>query len=187
MPGFASVLGAAQRWDLVDFIRARAAGALSQLQGPAITAAAAYPIPDFAFERGGRQQTLSALLKHGPVLLVLFRPPAPDAVLARLAAARRPFTAAGLAVVPVDLVGTAEAAPASPAVRVASDVAASLVLFMPAGPGPVALMLDRAGNVRARWTAEGPVGFPDPADLAGAASRVARFPAATASHAGHGG
>jgi copper resistance protein D len=193
MPGFAAVLSPAQRWDLVDFIRARAAGALSQDQGPAITAAAAYPVPDFAFERDGRQQTLSALLERGPVLLVLFRPPAPAASLTRLAAARQELAAAGLGVVAVDL-GGAKASPgpkeAAPpfAIAVAADAATSLALFMPApAAGPCALMLDRAGNVRARWTAEGAGGLPDPAVLAAAAARVARFPAAAPSHAGHAG
>jgi copper resistance protein D len=192
MPGFAAILTPAQRWDLVDTLRARAAGALSRRQGPAI-AASAYPVPDFAFERRGGQETLAALLRRGPVLVVLFRPPVPTAFLARLAADRHELAQAGLAVVAVDLGGVAtepsgqEAAPPL-VVEVAADVETTLDLFLPRKTrGPVALMLDRAGNVRARWTPETAGGLPAPGALAAAAVRVARFAAAAPSHAGHGG
>ncbi len=51
--------------------------------------------------------------------------------------------------------------------------------------GETDLLLDRAGNLRARWTLSGPDALPDPAALAAAAARVAQFPAAPISHAGH--
>jgi hypothetical protein len=190
MPGFAPIISPDRRWDLINFLRARAAGVLSRGLGPTIAAEAASPVPDFAFARNGRQQTLNGLLERGPVLLILFSPPPPAVRLAQLAAARQPLAAAGLGVVAVDLDGPPVAAgTASPFVaEVAGDVASSLRLFAPIGRGRAnELLLDRAGNVRARWASDGPVGLDDPAALAAAAERVARFPAAAPSHAGHSG
>jgi putative copper export protein/mono/diheme cytochrome c family protein len=192
MPGFAEIMSPDRRWDVINFIRARAAGLLSRQVGPMVAAGTAYPVPDFAFESDGRQQTLNALIERGPVLLILYASPAPAEGLAWLAAARRQLAAAGLAVVAVDL-GKPPAKPAEDetappfAAEVAADVAASLRLFAPtAGTGPSALLLDRSANVRARWTEGGPGGLPDPATLAAAAASVARFPAAAPSHtAGH--
>jgi copper resistance protein D len=191
MPGFAAVMSADRRWDVINFIRARAAGALSRRLGPEISDTSAYPVPDFAFERDGRQRTLAGLLARGPVLLILFSPPPPAAALARLAAARRQLRDAGLAVVAVDL-GPRAARPATdetppPFVAdVTRDVAEMLGLFAPAGGnGPNAFLLDRAGTVRARWMAGSTGGFADPAALVAAATRAARFPAAAPSHAGH--
>src|SRR6516164_6908174 len=91
MPGFANVLSRNQRWDAVNFIRARAAGVLAARVGPEVTAAAAPEVLDFAFEAGGAQQTLRQTLEKGPVLLVLFAPPAPVARLRQLAAAQSQF------------------------------------------------------------------------------------------------
>jgi mono/diheme cytochrome c family protein len=188
MPGFAATISADRRWDLINFLRARAAGVQSQHLGPTTATAAAAPVPDIAFERSDRQQTLAALLRQGPVLLILFSPPAPAARLAQLAAARPRLAAAGLAVVAVDLGGPpAAAATALPFVAgVAPDVASTLRLFAPAGRAQASeLMLDRAGNARSRWASDGPCGLADPETLATAAESVARIPAAAPSHAGH--
>jgi hypothetical protein len=69
---------------------------------------------------------------------------------------------------------------------VAADVTASLRLFALApADRPCALLLDRAGDVRARWPAERIDGLADPARLAADAERVAHFPAAAPNHAGH--
>ena len=87
MPGFAGVLSANQRWDVINFIRARAAGVLTRETGPDVNTSAAPPVPDFAFEAGGMQHTLGQTLETGPVLLVLFAPPAPSTRLLQLATA----------------------------------------------------------------------------------------------------
>jgi putative copper resistance protein D len=187
MPGFAAVIGPERRWDLVNFLRARAAGVQSRRLEPTITAAAALPVPDFAFERDGRQQTLTGLLKRGPVLLILFSPPPPAARLAQLAAARRRLAAAGLSVIAVDLGEPPAAETALPFVsEAAADVASTLRLFAPPGRSRASeLLLDRAGNARARWANDRPGGLADAEALAAAAGRVARFPAAAPRHAGH--
>ncbi len=107
MPGFADVLNPNRRWDVINFIRARAAGVLAVRIGPEVTTAAApAEVPDFAVEAGGVQQTLREVLETGPVLLVLFAPPAPVERLQQLAAAQPQLGAAGLRVVAVGL-GTA--------------------------------------------------------------------------------
>ncbi len=190
MPGFDNVLRPADRWDVINFIRARAAGILSRGVGPAVSAAAAPAVPDFAFQNGDRQQTLSRILQDGPALVALFsRPPASGRV-AQLAAAQKRLAATSVRILAIDL-GSASGAPAEtaaspPLVGVAADVAAALALFRaPDDGGETDLMLDRAANVRARWTAAAAGGLPNAAILLADAARVARFPAAPQNHAGH--
>jgi putative copper export protein/mono/diheme cytochrome c family protein len=179
MPGFAGILPPGRRWDVINFVRARAAGTMVSQIGPEVTAQAAPQIPDFAFETAGAQLTLRRKLAQGPVLLVLFSPPVPTARLRALAART------GLRVVAVDTAAPA-AEPTPPIAQVAPDVAVALALFRPAGDGGAEeLLLDRNGAVRARWTAAG--GLPDPGALVADAARAAAFAVAAPSHAGHGG
>lgn len=190
MPGFDGVLDPNQRWDVVNFIRARAAGVLAGRIGPDITTAAAPPVPDFAFEAAGTQKTLQQVLKTGPALLVLFAPPAPLTNLQRLAAAQPDLAAARLQVIAVGLGATAdetgEGASAPFVVRVSREVTAALALFRTAGDGgETELMLDRAGNVRARWTGDMPGGPAQPGALIADAKRLAHTPVAAPAHAGH--
>jgi putative copper resistance protein D len=183
MPGFAEVLAPGLLWDAINFVRARAAGVLAQRIGPEIVTQSAPQLPDFAFETAGDQQTLRNLLAHGPVLLVLFAPPAPAARLAALAAADSAFQAAGLRILAVDL-GEPGSQPLPFAGDVAPDVAAALALFRsPQDGGETELLLDRNGDVRARWTGSGEL--PDPDALLADAERAARFPIAAPAHAGH--
>lgn len=189
MPGFAAVMTPDERWDVVNFIRARAAGVLARGVGPAITTSAAYPVPDFAFEIDGRQKTLSGILQEGPMLLVLFGRSTPIARLRQLAADQPRLRAAHLQVISVGLDGPPEAeegaapgfvAGASPEVR------SALALFRtPTDGGETELMLDRSGNVRARWTAAGQSGLPDAATLVADAETAARLAIAAPSHASH--
>ncbi|MGH7115130.1 MAG: CopD family protein, partial [Stellaceae bacterium] len=102
MPGFAGVMSPAERWDTINFVRARAAGVLSRRLGPQVSIASTAAIPDFAFEADGRQQTLSGVLETGPVLLALFSELPSAARLAQLAATRKEL-AAVLPIVAVDL------------------------------------------------------------------------------------
>jgi putative copper resistance protein D len=185
-PNFAKSIDARRRWDLVNFIRARAAGSLARKIGPQIGASAAYPVPDFAFETAGKQQTLSALLEKGPVLLVLFAPPAPAASLTQLAEAASHLEKMKLAVIAVEIGPAAAREPASAPeiVTVADSVRATLALFA-AATGVGELLLDRAGNVRARWVGSDRGGLADIATLAADAARVERFAAAMPRQAGH--
>ncbi|MBV8736302.1 MAG: copper homeostasis membrane protein CopD [Alphaproteobacteria bacterium] len=189
MPGFAAVMSPADRWDVINFVRARAAGVLSQKLGPEIATTAAPAVPDFAFETQNGQQTLHRLLRNGPVLLVLCEAPPSAARLAQLDAVQRGSGAAPLRVIVVDLaaqaMSRAETAPSPPPVAISPDVTATLKLFRTPADGPETdLMLDRAGNVRARW-ATGKGGVPDAETLAKDAYMAAQIPASPENHAGH--
>jgi len=191
MPGFADVMSVNARWDVINFIRARAAAVLARGIGPEVTTAAALEVPDFAFERAGKQQTLEDALKRGPVLLVLFAAPTPVARLAQLAAEQRRLSTAGLDVLAVEIGPSARqptesGAPLSFVVDVSADVTSTLALYgPPEDRGETDLMLDRAGNVRARWTRGGRDGLPDADTLVAVADGVARFAIAPQSHTGH--
>jgi hypothetical protein len=165
MPGFADKLTANQRWDLINFILARAAADLAQSTGSQISSAVAAPFPDFAYEIGGAQNTLSQTLKTGPALLVLYSGNAPHARLAQLSKLK-------LQVVAIN-------------VTTAKDIGSALALFVsPKDGGETELLLDRGGNVRARWTAAR--GLADGTTLVADVARVASIPVAAANHAGHG-
>ena len=136
----------------------------------------------------GRQQTLASVLKNGPALLALFSQPPPAPRLAQLAATQKQ-SASRVRILAIDL-APAPIAPETetpaPLVRVSQDVMATLLLFRAADDGgETDLLLDRAGELRARWTGSGPAGFPDAATLAADIAQVAEFPAAPISHAGH--
>jgi putative copper resistance protein D len=174
MPAFAGKLTADQRWDVINFVLARAAGTLTQQAGSQIATTAAFPLPDFAFEQNGSQNTLSQTLKAGPALVVLFATPIPQARLKELAALQPRLAAAGLHVIPVNLAA------------VTPDVRTALSLFRSAKDGgETELMLDRSGNVRARWTASGAGGLAGAGTLLSDAATVAKIPVAAANHAGH--
>lgn len=176
MPGFADKLTPDQRWDLINFVLARTAGILTDATSSQISTAAAPPLPDFAFEQQGAQNTLRQSLKNGPVLLVLSSPQAPLARLARL-------QDAGVHAIAVDM---AAAAKTAQVVGVSDDVRATLALFRsPNDGGETELLLDRNASVRARWTASGAGGLADTATLQADTERVARIPVAAANHAGH--
>jgi hypothetical protein len=147
-------------------------------------------MPDFAFEKGGVQSTLRRVLKQGPVLLVLFAPPAPLVRLRQLAAAGPRLAATGLRVLAVDLSPPAEGRQNErkklPVVGVSDAVKLALALFRsPKDGGETELLLDRNGDIRARWTAAKAAGLPDMQTLAGDAASAARFTVAAPSHAGH--
>jgi len=190
MPGFAGVMKASERWDVINFVLSQAAGDLARQVGPKVTAAAAYPVPDFAFESAGVQDTLRRELQKGPVLLVLFAAAAPHARLQQLTAAQPRLAGAGLHVIVVSLAGPQKApeggAPTPVMVDVSADVIKALEMFQTAADaGETYLMLDRGGNVRARWTAAEAGGLPDTATLVADAAWAARFAVAAPSHAGH--
>lgn len=191
MPGFAGVLNSHQRWDVINFIRARAAGVLAREIGPEVTTAAAPEVPDFTLEAGGVRQTLRQVLQTGPVLLVLFAPPVPVERLQQLAAAQPRLGTTGLQVLAVG-VGTSpdvtsESNRAAPfVVGVSSEASSALALFRAAEDGgETELLLDRAGNLRARWTSDMPGGLAPSDVLVADAGRIDRIAAATPSHAGH--
>ena len=191
MPGFAGALDPNQRWNVINFIRARAAGVLAKGIAPESTTAAAPEVPDFAVEAGGVQQTLREALERGPVLLVLFAPPAPVERLQQLAAVQPLLDSAGLLVVAVGLGASPDETPEGNrtppfVVLVSSEVSSALALFRAAEDGgETELLLDRAGKIRARWTNNMPGGVAPPGKLVADAERVARMSITAPDHAAH--
>jgi hypothetical protein len=191
MPGFAEILNPDQRWDVINFLRARAAGVLARQISPELSTDAAPEVPDFAFEAGRTQRTLRQTLENGPVLLVLFTTPAPVKRLRQLAAAQSSLDAVRLQVIAVGLGASSEETgngTGSPrfVVTVSSVVSAALSLFRaPDDGGDTELMLDRSGGVRARWTTKTPGGLATPTVLIADADRVGQITVAAPSHAGH--
>ena len=137
------------------------------------------------------QYTLRHMLETGPVLLLLLGPPVPTARLQQLAAARPRLSDAGLRVLAVGLDASApETSGGARAplfvVDVSSEVTFSLALFRATEDGAeTELLLDRGGNVRARWTSSTPEGLAAPGSLITAAERISRIPVAAPGHASH--
>jgi copper resistance protein D len=184
MPGFAKTLSPDQRWDVINFVLARTAGLLARSAGSRISTTIAVPVPDFAFESNGAQNTLLQTLKNGPVLLVLFGTHAPRARLEQLESSEERLASVGLRIVAVGLGPSTDRA--RMAVGVSQDVRVALALFRsPSDGGETELMLDRGANVRARWTASGTSGLAGMDTLLADTTRVASIPVAAANHAGH--
>jgi putative copper export protein/mono/diheme cytochrome c family protein len=183
MPGFADALSDGQRWDVVNFIRARASAVVPLALTTEVTPAVAPMVPDFTFEEGGHQQTLREATGKGPVLLIFYRLPGSLARLHQLAAAEAELRAAGLRLLalangieaPADLEGGPPVAD-----FVASsdpDTASAYALF--AGVGDVThceYLIDRAGFLRARWKAGSATGLLDPGRLMAQLNRLAQLP-----------
>jgi copper resistance protein D len=188
MPGFADVMSPNQRWDVINFIRARAASTMATRVGPGVTTEPAPEVPDFAFEAGGVQQTLQQTLEKGPVLLVIFAPPPPLARLRQLATQPQ-FSAVGLHVIAVSLGPPTESMSEERTpliVGVSSDVITTLALFREADDGGVTeLLLDRAGDIHARWTRSMPGGLPPPDTVAMQAEHIASTAVAAPSPMAH--
>jgi copper resistance protein D len=189
MPGFADVLSERERWEIVDFIRARAAGVQSNILLPLVTPGPAPTAPDFAFEQAGRQETLHAVSERGPVLLVLYSLPGSLARLNALDAAGDRLDRAGLRIVavPVDPEAPTRSRAAAPlpdfAASTGPETAAAYALFEGAGGGPCEFLIDRAGLLRARWKADSAIGLAPPEELQAQLERLARLPLARrASH-----
>jgi copper resistance protein D len=156
MPAFADVLSERDIWAAIAFIRARAAAAAAQSVAVRVGSGFAPPMPDFAFEVGGRQNNLRALAAGSAAILVLF-----DGAVSpgkrRLWDEEEPqLRGAGL--VPL-AIGLGDAARAFPA-RVTPDVAAILRWFERDSAATSYLLLDSAGNIRAAS-----VGLPDAARM----------------------
>ena len=184
MPGFADALSERQRWQVIAFIRARAAGVQPNILAPLVTAGPAPAAPDFVFEEGGSQESLHAVSESEPVLLIFYRLPDSLPRLQALAAAEHRLAHAGLRLlaVPADAEAAArpKAAPPLPdfVATTGSETAAAYALFEGDGDGPSEFLVDRAGLLRARWKADTAIGLATPEELLGQLDRLARFPLA---------
>jgi putative copper resistance protein D len=157
MPGFAEAMDDGQRWDVINFIRTRAAARTLALTSEA-TAQPAPLAPDFTFEQSGKQGTLRQALERGPLLLVLYRLPSSLPRLQLLAAEQNRLEAAGLRLLAVPI-GAPEPEPEQNlglpafAVTTTGDTATAYAPFEGDGEiGHCEFLVDRAGFLRARWT-----------------------------------
>src|SRR6185437_8591130 len=184
MPSFAGALSERQRWQVIAFIRARAAGVQPNILAPLVTPAPAPPAPDFVFEEAGNQESLHAASEHEPVLLVFYRLPGSLPRLAALAAAESRLAHAGLRLlaVPADAEAAArpKAAPPLPdfVATTGPETAAAYALFDGSGDGPSEFLVDRASLLRARWKSDTAIGLATPEELLAQLDRLARFPLA---------
>lgn len=182
MPGFADALSAPERWDVINFIRARAAGRQPAALVPEVTPGPAPLAPDFAFEQAGNQETLRQASARKPILLIFYRLPESQPRLASLAAAEARLSTAGLRLLalPLDTDAPHDRTAALPDFAAATglETAAAYRLFAGSGDGPCEFLVDRAGFLRARWSAHAGKGLAPPDALLAQLDRLTRLPLA---------
>lgn len=182
MPAFAEILSEDERWDLINFIRARAAAVQGDTLLPLVTPAPAPPAPDFAFEQAGREETLRRASERGPVLLILYRLPGSLARLEALDGAKDRLQRAGLRLLAVPL--DAESADRSASLpdftaSTGPETIAAYALFAGLGAGEACeFLIDGAGFLRARWKAGTTIGLAPPQELLAQLGRLAKAPQA---------
>ncbi len=193
MPGFAAELDERERWDVINFIHARA-GARQAALGPAVTPTAAPPAPEFFFSRNGSEETLRHARERGPVLLVFYRFPSSRPRLRELAGMEGGLAASGLRLLAVANDRAAPDAVASgdqPDFIVEADQQAAAAYALFAGSSRFEhceFLVGRAGFLRARWCADLPGGLADAHALAVAAEEAAALPLEAPVHThAHGG
>jgi mono/diheme cytochrome c family protein/peroxiredoxin len=155
MPPFSAALDEAQRWDLINFLKARVAGLDGAAMNAEVTADPAPLAPDFAVPAAeGAPDTLTALLAQDAVLLV-FDDTSPSPLIAQSEEWRSLLAENGVVVV---------------AIANDPELRATYALYdLPAATGvlppgtPIEFLIDRDGYIRARWH---PGDSPDWRDIA---------------------
>jgi putative copper export protein/mono/diheme cytochrome c family protein len=187
MPGFAAQLDERQRWDVINFIHARASAREAAL-GPAVTSAPAPLAPEFSFARNGTEETLRQAREQGAVLLIFYRLPGSRARLGELAGGEDALAASGLRLIAVaDDRATTDTRKSDnqPDFAVDADEGVTAAYTFFAGSSRFdhcEFLVDRAGFQRARWCADFPGGLADARSLAAAAQEVAALPLEAPAH-----
>lgn len=187
MPGFAAELDERKRWDVINFIHARASAGQAAL-GTGVTSAPAPLAPEFSFTRDGIDEALRHARGQASVLLVFYRLPGSRARLSELVGAEGALAASGLRLVAItDDRARADAGKSGDqpdfAVDADEDATAAYAFF--AGSSRFdhcEFLVDRAGFLRARWCADLPGGLADARSLAAAAQAVAARPLEAPAH-----
>jgi putative copper resistance protein D len=165
-PGFGDRLSEDARWDLVNFLRARSAGAAARSLGPTVEREPA-PIvaPDFSYAVGpSPSHSLREYRAQRIVLLVLFTLPESRPRLAQLAQAYGTIGSFGAEVIAVpmrpdrDILKRLRGSPNifyPVATEGAGEIVRAYSLFRPPDTAPrhAEFIIDRQGYIRARVTA----------------------------------
>jgi putative copper resistance protein D len=165
MPGFGGALTEEERWDLVNLVRALAAGAEARLLGPVVEPERPRIVaPDASFAVGPTApHTLRDFRSRRLVLLVLYTLPASRARLAALAETYDTLRMLGVEIVAVprdaapDAIGRLGAAPPvffPVATEGAADIVTTYSAF--ASSPHAEFLIDRQGYLRAVATPERP-------------------------------
>jgi putative copper resistance protein D len=102
MPGFGSQLTEEQRWDLINFLRALAAGYAARAMGPAVELDRRWLVaPDFSFAVGPTSTRTLKELRGRIVLLVLYTLPEARPRMSQLALREGTLAQAGIEVIAV--------------------------------------------------------------------------------------
>lgn len=195
MPGFSAAIPPDQRWRLIQFLRAEAQATAVRAMTSRVSPAVGAPAPDFSFQVDDRPaETLAAQRGKAPVLLVLYSRPTSDARLAQLAAAARGLPQLRIVAVPLDGDDPAADYPDDPGVtaRAAAAVVEAYALYgwkiAPSGAQGkrhTEFLIDRSGNLRARWHLDDADGWADLARLKTQLDELAREPFRPAEPARH--
>jgi hypothetical protein len=177
MPAFADVLDEQQRWEAIGFLHALYDAETAPHLGPRIDPALRIAAPDFAYERGGGQQTLGMLREAWSVLLVLYSLPASEQRLKSLADAAKQLDLRGLRIIALPVGEVAEKGPIfTPG---DPDLVATYELFRKrtgeeaAPPNHLEYYIDAWGYLRARF---GLAEAPTPEQLVAMMAAVDREP-----------
>ncbi|MBI1774064.1 MAG: CopD family protein [Proteobacteria bacterium] len=182
MPGFASSLSEAQRWDLLNFLHVQADAEQASVMGPEIEAWHPVVAPDFAFQIGDQaQETLKAQRGRSLVLIVLYSAPGSFQRLRQLAEAQPLLERAGLRAIaiPIDSAPSVPDGAETASARAGIGAAAgpetiatyrqfrrtSSVEGVPPMPEHLEFLVDRQGYLRFRWNPADGAGWQELANL----------------------
>ena len=161
MPGFAERISDERLWDLLNFLRAQADAERAKEMDSGVGEWRPIAAPDFDFQVDEHpQESLRAHLGRY-VLLVFYAHPDAGGRLRALEAAQSQLRRAGVRVVAMAMKGAEMPRHAGDVSMIAepdSRVAAAYALFrrtangVPPVPDHIEFLIDRDGNLRARWT-----------------------------------
>jgi copper resistance protein D len=157
MPGYAGAIPESGVWDILNLVRAEADADAARALSDRVQPGVGVPAPDFVFQIGTRpQESLADLRGRETVLLVFYEMPGSLARLRALAGIGAHWRHVGVRVVAFPVRGRAAKPGAGGGAEMLADadprVAAAYALFAPGGAAqPVEFLIDRRGDLRARW------------------------------------
>jgi putative copper resistance protein D len=183
MPGFGDRLSETDRWDLINFLRTEAEAEKGNTLSDDVEPGRAIAAPDFTFQIDGRaQESLDEQRGRFTVLLVLYTLPDSLARLNALSESSAELRRANVHVIAVPMHAAAAIRDTDPGGFLASSLAlydpalvATYTLFRRTAsaerilpiPTHMEFLIDRQGDLRARWIAPEKPGWDRMPDLLG--------------------